>query len=237
MAAGVALGIGHDADRHPEPALGQAGDSLDLRIIQRIERAIGVHAHGVDRGLMTSGIGAGGVCGIGNDGISAGGGDQRHVRHVIDGELAQCLALGDALGEQAGRDPMRRRHAVTDEQDDILRLARTRGVDVPGDLAGLDAVRHLDFVAARLRERNIAQEQSRLLLAVLALDESCGLAERLGVVLAVDGDGHTGRIGKTGKFDFEIEARAGQKFGTIDRVDRLRKTCRSSNRNRKEGGG
>src|SRR5262245_55898376 len=61
MAAGVALGIGHDADRHPEPALGQAGDSLDLRIIQRIERAIGVHAHGVDRGLMTSGIGAGGV--------------------------------------------------------------------------------------------------------------------------------------------------------------------------------
>jgi hypothetical protein len=130
---------------------------------------------------------------------------------------------------------MRRRHAITDEQDDVLRLARGRAVDVPGDLAGLHAVRHVDFVTTGPRERNIAQHQGGLVLAVLAFDESCGLAERLGVVLAIERDGDFGRVGKAGKFDFEIEPRSAQNLRPVDRVNRLCRARRTRNRNRKAG--
>jgi hypothetical protein len=74
-----------------------------------------------------------------------------------------------------------------------------------------------------------------LILAVLARDESRGLAERLGVVLAIDRHRNLGRIGEAGKFDFEIERCAGQDLGPIDRVDRLRKACRTGSQERNSG--
>jgi hypothetical protein len=230
------LGIGDDANRHSEAALDQAGDGLDLRIIERIERAVGVDAHGIDRRFMAGGIGAGGVCGIGNDRIAPGGGHQGHMRHVVNGELALRFALRNALGKQARRSPVRRRHAVTDEQDDILCLAWAGVVDAPVDLTGLDPVAHMDFVAAGPCQRHIAQDQSRLILAVLAFDEICGLAERRGIVLAIDQDRDLAWISKAGKFDFEIEPCAGQNLSAVDRVDRLCRGRRSGNRNGKADG-
>ena len=180
------LGVRDDADCHSKPPLDQAGDGLDFRIIKRIERAIGIDAHGVDRRFVTGGVGAGRVCRIRNDRIGPGGRHQCHMRHVVHCQLAPRLAFCNALRQQARGDPMRRRHAVADEQDYVLGLSLTGGVDVPGDLARDGTVRHAHFVVPWLRKRNIAQDQSRLILAVLARDETGGVAERLGVVLAID---------------------------------------------------
>jgi len=66
MAAGgriLGLSIRDDADRHSEPPLDQVGDGLDFRVIKRIERAVGIDAHSIDRRFVTGGIGAGRVCG------------------------------------------------------------------------------------------------------------------------------------------------------------------------------
>ena len=137
--------------------------------------------------------------------------------HVVDGELAEALALGDALGEQTGADAVRRRHAVADEQDDILGPALAGGIDVPGDrgTAGLH------FIGAGL-ERDVAQDQRRLVLAFFAFDKLAGAAENLGIGFAVDGDGRRIRLLQTGKFDFEIEAGGGQNIGAVIGVNSLR---------------
>jgi hypothetical protein len=71
-----------------------------------------------------------------------------------------------------------------------------------------------------------------LILAVLAFDKSGGLAEKLGMVLAVQGHGDLCRIGKARKFDFEVEPGADQNIGSVDRIDGLRKTGRTDHRNR-----
>ena len=115
----------------PMPALDQAADGLDPGIVERVGGAVGIDAHGVGRRLVAGGVGARRVGGIGDDRVAAGGRDQRHVRHVVDRELAARLAFGHAFREHACRDAMRERHAVADEQDDVLRLARAGIVDVP----------------------------------------------------------------------------------------------------------
>jgi hypothetical protein len=83
------------------------------------------------------------------------------------------------------------------------------------------AVRHPYLVVAGLRQRHVAQDQRRLILAVLALDERRGLAEELGVVLAVERHRKFRRVDETRELDFEIEPRAGQNVGTINRIDGL----------------
>ena len=182
------LGIGDDADRHVLSALRQAGDGLDPGIVERVGRTIGIDTHGIDRRFVAGGISAGGIRRVGDDRIAARRRDQGHVRHVVDGELAERLPLRNALSEQARRDTVRGRHAVADEQDDILRLARPGIVHVPAKFAGLSSVRDADVVDAGVPERNVAQEQGGLILAGLAFDKRAGLAEDLGVVLAVQGD-------------------------------------------------
>ena len=182
------LGIGDDADRHVLSALRQAGDGLDPGIVERVGRTIGIDPHGIDRRFVAGGVSAGGIRRVGDDRIAAGRRDQGHVRHVVDGELPERLPLRNAPGEQARRDTVRGRHAVADEQDDILRLARPRIVHVPAKFAGLGSVRDADVVDAGVPERNVAQEQRGLILARLAFDKRGGVAEDLGVVLAVQGD-------------------------------------------------
>ena len=139
------------------------------------------------------------------------------MRHVVDVELAEALALGDALGQQAGADAVRRRQAVADEQDDVSGLARAGRIDIPGDRGAAC----LHFISAGL-ERDVAQDQGRLVLAVLALDELRGAPENLCIGFAVDGDGYGVRLLQAGKFDFEIEARGGQNVGAVQRINRLR---------------
>ena len=150
----------------------------------------------------------------------------------IDGEFAARLALGDALREHARRHAVGKRHAVADEQDDVLRLARPAVVDVPLEFTRVDSVADAQPINAGLRERNVAQDQGGLVLGVFALDKSGGLAENLGMVFAVHRRGDLGRIGKACKFDFEVEPSADQNIGSIDRIDRLRGTDRTNHRNR-----
>ena len=224
------LGVGHDADRHPGLALHQTGDGLDLGIVERIGGAVGIDPHGIHRRLVAGRIRAGRIRGVGDDRIAARGGDQRHVRHVVDRELAARLALGNALGQHPRRHPVRERHAVADEQDHVLGLARPGIVDVPAEFARARTVAHLQSVSAGLRERDVAQQQGRLVLAVLALDERGGLAQNLGMVRSVQRHGHLCRIGQAGKLDFEVEARAGEDVRPVDRVDGLRDGGRSDHR-------
>ena len=121
------LGIGDDADRHAQPcACARLVMVSTFGIVERVGRAVGIDAHGIDRRFVAGRIGADGIRRVGDDGIAAGGRDQRHMRHVVDGKLAERLAFRDALREHARRDAMRERHAVADEQDDVLRLARRR---------------------------------------------------------------------------------------------------------------
>ena len=63
--------------------------------------------------------------------------------------------------------------------------------------------------------------QRRLILAVLALDEARGLAEHRRVVVAVHRDLDLVRREPVGELDLEVEARAGQDFGAVDRIDGL----------------
>ena len=231
------LGVGDDADRHAMAALHQAGDVLDLRIVERVGRAVGVDAHRIDRRLVAGGVGAHGVRRIGDDGIGAGGGDQRHVRHVVDGELAARFAFADALGEDARRDAVRGRHPVADEQDHVLRLAPAGLIDGPRDLARVVSVAGSHRIGSGLRQRNVAQDEGRHGLAVLALDKRCSLTEDLGVVLAVQGHQDFCRIGEAGKLDLEIEPGAGQDLRAVDRIDRLRMRGRTGNDHHKSSGG
>jgi hypothetical protein len=116
---------------------------------------------------------------------------------------------------------MRVRHAVADEQDDVLGLSRGRIVDGPRQFATAHAVAHTDLASTRSRKRDVAQHQGRLILAVLALDEGGRLAEDLGMVLAIERDSDFCRIDETGELDFEIEPRARQDVGAVDRIDGL----------------
>src|ERR1700730_18743303 len=110
------------------------------------------------------------------------------MRHVVDGELARGFALRDALGENACRGAMRRRHPVANEQDDVSRLALARLVNGPRDLARMRAVARPHDVAAGFLQRTIAQDDGRHVPAVLAFDEVCGLSKHLGMVLTIQGD-------------------------------------------------
>ena len=103
----------------------------------------------------------------------------------------------------------------------FLALRGRRSEDRPGYLVRLGAIAGAYTVGARSRQRYVAQDQRRLVLAVFALDERGGLAKDLGVVLVVEGDRDLGRIGEGGKFHFQIEAGADEYFGPVDRVDGL----------------
>jgi hypothetical protein len=110
-----------------------------------------------------------------------------------------------------------------------------RGVeDGPGHFARLRSVARLHPIGAGPRQRNVAQQQCGLVLAVLAFDEGCGLAERGGVVGAVDRDLDLRRVGAIGEFDFEVKTRAGQNVGAVDRIDGLGAGGNDGNRH---GGG
>ncbi|MGY2810201.1 hypothetical protein ACVIHF_006931 [Bradyrhizobium sp. USDA 4506] len=226
------LGVGDDADGEARPALGKTRDGLDPRIVKRIGRAIGVDAERIDRGLVAGGVGARGIRRIGDDRVRAGGRDQRHMRHVVDRELAAALALRDSLGEDSRGDAMRRRHPVADEQDHVPGLSRLGVVDGPGHLPALRAVTDFDGDLPGLDERDIAQHQRRLLPAGLVRGECAALAEHRGIVRAVQRDLELCLIDHPRKLDLEVEFGADEDIGAIDRIDRLgeRRRCRQRQR-------
>ena len=147
--------------------------------------------------------------------------------HIVDRELAEAFAFRNTLGEDSRGDAMGGRHAVTDEQDHVPGLARPGLVDRPCHAAIACTVADFHRNAARLGQRDIAQDQGRLVLAVLAIDEGSGTAERGGIVLAIDRHFQLGRIDPVWKLDLEVELRAGEDLGAIDRIDRLGRQRRS----------
>ena len=215
------LGVGDDAHGHAVPPLDQARDGLDPRIVKRALGAIGVDAHGVGRGLVARGVGAGRIRRVGDDRIAARGRDQCHVRHVVDGEPAFCLALGDAFGEVTRRDPVRERQAVADEQDHVLGPAWPGVIDGPRHLAAVGSIRRPHKIRAGLLQCDVAQDDRRLVLAVLALDELHRFAEHGNIIGAVDRYLDPVRCELAGELNLEVECCAAQDFGTVERVDGL----------------
>ena len=231
------LGVGDDADRQTEPPLRQAGDGFDPGVIERACGAVRIDAHRVDGGLVAGGVGAGRIRRIGDDRIGAGGGHQRHLRHVVDGELAAALALRDPLGKDARGDPVGGRQPVADKQDHVLRLARTGVVDRPHHTAAARAVADLDRDTAGPGQCDIAQDQRRLVLVVFAIDEASTLAEGGGIVRPVDRHFQFRRVDAIRKLDLEVELGAGKDFGAVDRIDRLSRCGRTRQQDGNSGCG
>ena len=80
----------------------------------------------------------------------------------------------------------------------------------------------LDGVLARLAERDAADPVGRMVAAVFLLDEGRGLAHDRGGVLAVDRHADVGLGRAAGELDLQVEARAGQDLGAVERIDGLR---------------
>jgi len=64
-----------------------------------------------------------------------------------------------------------------------------------------------------------------------------GLAEHLGVILAVESDRHLGRIDEAGELDFEVELGAGEDIGAVDRIEGLGERGRRDQKGGNNGGG
>ncbi len=97
------------------------------------------------------------------------------------------------------------------------------------------AVAHIHRDGAGLRQRDVAQDQRRLVLAVLAIDEGPGPAERGGMVRAVHRHLQLGGIDRAGKLDLEVEFCADKDVGPVDRIDRLRRQWRCPGRSQRQG--
>ena len=158
------------------------------------------------------------------------------MRHLVHRQLAERLAFGHALGEQPRGNAVRVRHPVADEQDDVLGLPLPGAVDLPRHLAGVGAVGGPHLVDARLSQRHAAQDQRRLVAAVLTLDKLRGAAEYLLVVLAIERDDGRRSLHQTGELDLQIEPRAGEDRSAVDRIDGLGLRIRGGNYRYAEGG-
>ena len=216
-------------------ALGDAGDGLHRGMGERAGGARTINAERVDAGLVAGGVGAGGIRRIGDDGIGALGGQQRHVRHVVQRQLAfELAAFVVALGKHACGGAVGDGKAVADEQDDVLRRRlRRRVVGVPDDALAAGAVAGGHRVVAGAAQHGVAQDQRRCLLAVLAGDQLGPPCQHLGVVLAIDGDLDPVGIDDTIELDLEIEVGTDQDVGAVHGIDRL---GRGSERHGDNGG-
>ena len=140
------------------------------------------------------------------------------------------LPFGNPFRQDARRHAMGQRHAVADEQDHVLGFARAGVIDIPCNVAAAFSGRHFDRVGAGLCQRDVAQDQRRLLLAVFLLDIGRRLAEGCGVVRAIHGDADIGLRDAFRQFHFEIETRSREDLRLVDRINclRLRDACRQS---------
>ena len=158
--------------------------------------------------LVAGRIGRHRVGAVGDDAVGAGGGDQRHIGHVVDRELAAVTAFGDALRKDARRGAVRHRQAVADEQDDVLRLAafgRREGVPSYARLVG--AGHRLDRVPAGRRETRAADPVGGLPEAVLVGDDLGRRAQHLAASSPSIVTLTSAAAGCAGKLDLQVEGR------------------------------
>ena len=130
-------------------------------------------------------------------------------------------ALDDALGQHARGGAVGDRHAVADEQDDVLRLCSRRAVDPPAYGCRLVAVPGLDRELAG-RELSAAYPVRRSIVAVFLLGEDRLLAEHPARVAAVDQHLNGSLPRSARELDLEVEARAHQDLGLVYGIDGLR---------------
>ncbi len=212
-----------DADRLLRLAADRFRVCFNLRIVHRVRRAVGIDADCVHGCLVAGHIGRHRVGAVGGDSVRRGRPDKGCRRDVVHRETTVRLALGHALGHDAGSGAMRHGKTVTDQEDHVLGLWLRRGaINVPGHALGFRTSRDFNLVVAGIRDRQCAQHDGGtedLVLVLLFCNELDILAEHRLVVLAVDGDLDVLRLHDRAELDLEIEWRAGQDRRPIKRKD------------------
>ena len=123
------LSLGNDTYRHTAGPFHDFRNIFYLRIIERILGGIFINTHGVHHRLMTGGIGGSRVGTVGDQGIITGSGNHCIVIQLFHSQKIIVLAVGHALGKDAGHLSGLKRHAVAYEKNDILRLLSSLFLD------------------------------------------------------------------------------------------------------------
>ena len=121
--------LGNDTHRHAAGPFHDFRNIFDLWIIERILCGIFINTHGVHHRLMARSIGGSRVGTVGDQGIITGSGNHCIVIQLFHSQKIIVLAVGHALGKDAGHLSGLKRHAVAYEKDDILRLLSSLFLD------------------------------------------------------------------------------------------------------------
>ncbi|MPL74776.1 hypothetical protein SDC9_20593 [bioreactor metagenome] len=219
------LGGRDDTDRLVRGAAQRLGDGLDLRVVLGVRGAVGIDAERVHPRLVAGHVGRHRVRRVGGDRMGRRRADEGHAVEIVHRQPAVSLAVMHAVRHDPGCGAVGNRKPVADEEDDVLRLRHLRRAeDGPGDRLGLVAGLDLDGVVARRRKNQVAQDQrraqNRVVLALFLGNEIRRLAEHLGIGLAVHGDGDVALGMDLVELDLEVERRAGEDRGPVERHDR-----------------
>ena len=201
--------LGDNTDGHAAGAFQDLRDIFYLRIIERILGGVFVNAHGIDDGLVTRCISGSGVGTVGDEGVIAGRGDDCIVRELFHREQVIILAIRHALGKDAGHLTRLQRHAVADEEDDILCFLLCdfmHHLIGSSRLGNTEAVlgRSCDFHLARLRKGHVIDTERGDAIAKIL--HSRFLTEEFFSRNAVDRHVDLLKVFRIGDFDIKVEA-------------------------------
>ena len=207
-------------DGHAAGTFQDLRDIFYLRIIERIFGGVFVNAHGIDDRLVTCCISGSGVCTVGDEGVIAGRGDDCIVRELFHREQVIVLAIRHALGKNAGHFTRLQRHAVADEEDDILCFLLC---DFMHHLIGSSRLGNAetvlcgscDFHLTRLRKGHVIDTERGD--AITKILHCRFLAEELFSRNAVDRHVDILKVFRIGNFDIKVETCAAPEFCGIYR--------------------
>src|SRR5262249_43277881 len=177
--------------------------------------------HGVGTGFMTGRISAHAVGAVGHDRIGAGGRDQCHIWHIVDGKFAAVATLDKALRQDTCCRAVSNSHPVADEKDDVLGRGAWRIENLP-DNAGLGFTgRGFHHISAGRGQDGITNPERRIVATILMLDHGRGSADDRVSVRPVNAYPYGRRGWGARKFDLKVEPGARQNFSPVQRIDRL----------------
>ena len=181
---------------------------------------------------MACSIGGCGVRTVGNQGIVAGSGDHCVVFQFFHSQQIIVLAVGHALGKDAGNFTGLERHAVTHEEDHVLCLLHSRFMDhivAGGGFGNTKAVLCIDshFYLAGLSKVHIIDAVRSHTVSEILCD--CFLTEELLCRNTVHLYVHGLQVLGVGYFHIEIKASACPELGGVYRknpdIRCLRRKC------------